>query len=156
MGLSWLKKYINYDTPITQNDWNQTLVTKINEISAQIYMSILIGATDIMVSNSDCAELIKQFEYFNSKTNVIGTRFQFIEMTAKHLGWEIEWKGEGVDEKGYDKKSGKLLVEVDLKYFRPAEVDRLIGDSSKAKDMLGWEAKIDLDELIERMVNHDL
>ena len=57
----------------------------------------------------------------------------FIEMAAKHLGWEIKWKGHGVDEKGYDKATGKLLVEVDPKYFRPAEVDRLIGDPSKAR-----------------------
>jgi len=80
----------------------------------------------------------------------------FIEMTAKHLGWEIEWRGEGVNEKGYDKESGKLLVDIDPKYFRPAEVDRLIGDPSKAKEKLGWEAKIDLDELVERMVKYDL
>jgi GDPmannose 4,6-dehydratase len=80
----------------------------------------------------------------------------FIEMTAKHLGWKIEWRGEGVDEKGYDKISGKLLVEVDPKYFRPAEVDRLIGDPTKAKEKLGWEAKIGLDELVERMVKYDL
>ena len=68
----------------------------------------------------------------------------FIEMAAKHLGWEIKWKGHGVDEKGYDKATGKLLVEVDPKYFRPAEVDRLIGDPSKDREKLGWEAKIDL------------
>lgn len=80
----------------------------------------------------------------------------FIEMAAKHLGWEIEWKGSGVDEKGYDKSTGKLLVEVDPKYFRPAEVDRLIGDPSKAKEKLGWEAKIDLEELVKLMINHDL
>lgn len=80
----------------------------------------------------------------------------FVEMTAKHLGWEIEWKGKGVDEKGYDKLTGELLVEVDPKYFRPAEVDRLIGNPNKAKEKLGWEAKIDLDELVERMVKHDL
>ena len=80
----------------------------------------------------------------------------FIEMTAKHLGWEIEWKGEGINERGYDKESGELLVVVDAKYFRPAEVDRLIGDPSKAKAIVGWEAKIELDELVERMVKCDL
>lgn len=80
----------------------------------------------------------------------------FVEMTAKHLGWEIEWRGEGVNEKGYDKESGKLLVEIDPRYFRPSEVARLIGDPSKAKSILGWEAKIDLDELVERMVKYDL
>lgn len=87
------------------------------------------------------------------KTHKVRT---FIEMTAKHLGWEIEWRGKGIDEKGYDKNSGKLLVEVDPKYFRPAEVDRLIGNPSKAKEKLGWEAKISLDELVERMVRYDL
>lgn len=80
----------------------------------------------------------------------------FIEMTAKHLGWEIEWEGEGVNEKGYDKESGKLLIEVDPKYFRPAEVDKLIGNPSKAKSVLGWEAKIGIDELVKKMVDYDL
>jgi GDPmannose 4,6-dehydratase len=80
----------------------------------------------------------------------------FIEMTAKHLGWEIEWKCSGVNEKGYDKETGKLLIEVDPRYFRPSEVDRLIGNPGKAKDILGWEAKIGLDELVERMVKYDI
>lgn len=80
----------------------------------------------------------------------------FIEMTTKHLGWEIEWKGEGTEEKGYDKESGKLLVEIDPKYFRPTEVDRLIGDPGKAKLILGWEPKIDIEELVRRMVEYDL
>jgi GDPmannose 4,6-dehydratase len=80
----------------------------------------------------------------------------FIEMTAKYLGWEIEWKGEGVEEKGYDKKTGRLLVEIDSRYFRPAEVDRLIGDPKKAKEKLGWEAKIDLDQLVSEMIRYDL
>jgi GDPmannose 4,6-dehydratase len=77
-------------------------------------------------------------------------------MTAKYLGWEIEWKGEGVEEKGYDKKTGRLLVEIDSRYFRPAEVDRLIGDPKKAKEKLGWEAKIDLDQLVSEMIRYDL
>ncbi len=95
----------------------------------------------------------QDFVLATGKTHKVRT---FIEMTAKHLGWEIEWKGSGVEEKGYDKESGELLVEVDPKYFREAEVDRLIGDPSKAKSVLGWEAKIDLDELVERMVKYDL
>ena len=79
----------------------------------------------------------------------------FIEKSAKFLNWEIEWKGDGVEEKGYDKKTGKLIVEVDPKYFRPAEVDRLIGDPKKAKEKLGWEAKIDIDSLVDRMMKYD-
>jgi len=95
----------------------------------------------------------EDFILATGKTHKVRT---FIEMTANHLGWEIEWKGEGVDEKGYDKETGKLLVEVNPRYFRPTEVDLLIGDPSKAKEVLGWEAKIDLNELVRRMVEHDL
>lgn len=95
----------------------------------------------------------KDFVLATGKTHKVRT---FIEMTAKHLGWEIEWKCSGVNEKGYDKETGKLLIEVDPKYFRPSEVDRLIGNPSKAKDILGWEAKIGLDELVERMVKYDI
>ena len=80
----------------------------------------------------------------------------FVEKAAKHVGYDIVWKGEGVEEKGYDKETGKLVVEVDPKYFRPAEVELLVGDPSKAKAELGWEAKIDLDEMVEIMMKNDL
>lgn len=95
----------------------------------------------------------KDYVLATGKTHKVRT---FVEMTAKHLGWNIEWRGEGVDEKGYDKETGRLLVEVNPKYFRPSEVDRLIGDPTKAKTELGWDPEIDLDELVERMVKHDL
>lgn len=98
-------------------------------------------------------DIPEDFVLATGKTYKVRT---FIEMTAKRLGWEIEWRGEGVNEKGYDKESGKLLVDVEPKYFRPAEVDRLIGDPTKAKEKLGWEAKIDLEELVDRMVKYDL
>lgn len=79
----------------------------------------------------------------------------FVEAAAKHLGIEIEWKGEGVDEKGYDKLTGDLIVEVDPRYFRPTEVELLIGDPSKAKEKLGWEAKTTLEELVKIMIHYD-
>ena len=81
---------------------------------------------------------------------------QFVEKSAAFLGWDIAWEGEGVDEKGYDSKSGKLIVEVDPRYFRPAEVELLIGDATKAKEQLGWEPKVGIDELVEIMMTHDL
>ena len=74
----------------------------------------------------------------------------------KYAGINIEWKGEGSEEKGYDQKSGDCLIEVDKKYFRPAEVDLLVGDASKAKKELGWEAKITFTELIKEMVDADI
>jgi GDPmannose 4,6-dehydratase len=80
----------------------------------------------------------------------------FIEMTFAEIGVVIEWKGKGVDEKGLDKKTGNVLVEVDARYFRPAEVDLLIGDYSKAKQKLGWEPKHTVQELCKEMVASDI
>lgn len=81
---------------------------------------------------------------------------ELTELAFKYVGIDIQWQGEGVDEKGYDKKTGKCLVEVDPKYFRPAEVDILIGDPSKAKRELGWEPKVTFEGLVKLMVEHDL
>lgn len=80
----------------------------------------------------------------------------FIEMAFAELGMQLEWKGEGVNEKGFDKKSGKALVEVDPVYFRPAEVDLLVGDATKAKEKLGWVPKHTVEELCKEMVQADL
>jgi GDPmannose 4,6-dehydratase len=80
----------------------------------------------------------------------------FVEKAAAVVGWEIKWEGEGVNEKGYEKKSGKLLVEVDARYFRPAEVDLLVGDPTKAEKVLGWKAETGLDALVEIMMKNDL
>ena len=79
-----------------------------------------------------------------------------VEYSAEYLGYDIEWKGEGIDEKGYDKKTGKLLVEIDPEYFRPTEVELLLGDATKAKEVLGWEPKIKFKDLIEEIIQSDL
>lgn len=81
---------------------------------------------------------------------------EFVELAFAELGYEIEWQGEGVDEKGIDKKSGKVLVEVDPRYFRPAEVELLWGDSTKARTELGWEPKYSFMDLVKEMVQSDL
>ena len=75
----------------------------------------------------------------------------FIEEAAPYFGMRIVWDGEGVDEVGYDRHSGNPIVKVNSKYFRPAEVETLLGDSSKAKKQLGWEPKISFRELVEDM-----
>lgn len=80
----------------------------------------------------------------------------FCRAAFENLGIELEFIGEGVDEKGVDKKTGKVLIEVDPRYFRPAEVDLLLGDSSKARNELGWEPKYDLKSLVKEMVDSDL
>lgn len=78
---------------------------------------------------------------------------RFVELAFAELGREIVWHGAGLDEVGKDAKTGDVLVEIDPRYFRPAEVHHLIGDASKAKRELGWEAKIGLEELVQEMVS---
>jgi GDPmannose 4,6-dehydratase len=77
---------------------------------------------------------------------------RFVELAFAELDREIVWQGNGVDEIGLDAKTGKTLVEIDPNYFRPTETDLLIGDPTKAKEKLGWEAKIRLEELVSEMV----
>lgn len=77
---------------------------------------------------------------------------EFVEHSARFLGYEIEWQGSGVDEKGIDIKTGQVIIEIDPKYFRPAEVDFLLGDATKAKNTLGWEPKVKFEELVKLMV----
>jgi GDPmannose 4,6-dehydratase len=77
---------------------------------------------------------------------------RFVELAFAELNRKIVWQGEGVEEVGKDGKTGDVLVEIDPAYFRPTEVDLLIGDPTKAKEKLGWEAKIDLEALVSEMV----
>lgn len=79
----------------------------------------------------------------------------FINAAAVELGMKIRWEGDGMDEKGYD-HSGKCIVAVDPRYFRPTEVETLLGDPSKAKEKLGWSPRITFDELVAEMVREDL
>jgi GDPmannose 4,6-dehydratase len=76
---------------------------------------------------------------------------EFVEKAAPYFGMDIRWEGEGLDEVGYDINSGNLVVVVDPKYFRPAEVETLLGDATKAKQKLGWEPKISFNQLVEEM-----
>jgi GDPmannose 4,6-dehydratase len=80
----------------------------------------------------------------------------FVNKAAKAVDIEMEWKGEGRDEKGYNKATGACLVEVDPRYFRPTEVETLLGDPTKAKEKLGWVPQITLEEMVTEMVEHDL
>ena len=80
----------------------------------------------------------------------------FVRMAFTHAGIDIEWRGEGVGEKGFNAATGEVIVEVDPKYFRPTEVDQLIGDPSKAKTELGWKATHSVDDLVKDMMESDL
>jgi GDPmannose 4,6-dehydratase len=81
---------------------------------------------------------------------------EFVEVVAKILGTDIAWEGQGLDEKGIDKNTGKTIIAIDPKYFRPAEVELLLGDASKAKEKLGWEPKVKFEELVKIMLEAEL
>ncbi len=80
----------------------------------------------------------------------------FVEKSFKVINIDLVWEGEGIDQKGYDKKTGKCLVEVSNEFFRPAEVDLLLGDATKARTQLGWQPKVDFGQLVEMMMEADL
>ncbi|NQV99871.1 MAG: GDP-mannose 4,6-dehydratase [Rhodospirillales bacterium] len=81
---------------------------------------------------------------------------EFVEQAMHCVGRQVEWSGSGIDEKGRDSKSGQVVVEIDSRYFRPTEVDLLIGDPSKARNILGWEHKTSFAELVREMMDSDL
>jgi len=81
---------------------------------------------------------------------------EFVTRAAAHLDMQLQWKGEGLDEQGVDTRTGKVIVRVDPRYFRPTEVDSLLGDATQARAKLGWEPQISFDTLVQEMVESDL
>ncbi len=108
----------------------------------------------------ECMWLILQQDQpddFVIATGEYHTVREFATIAFHHAGIEIEWKGTGLEEQGIDKATGKVLIEVDPKYFRPAEVEQLLGDPSKAKALLGWNPrKTTFEQLVKIMVDHDM
>jgi GDPmannose 4,6-dehydratase len=81
---------------------------------------------------------------------------EFVELAFLRVGRKIEWRGKGVDEIGVDTATGETLVKIDSRYFRPTEVDMLLGDPSKALRVLGWQHKVGFPELVAEMMESDL
>jgi len=81
---------------------------------------------------------------------------EFVELAYQRVGIDIEWQGEGLDEQGIDMATGKVLVKIDRRFFRPTEVDLLVADSSKAADKLGWQPSVSFAELVRMMVEEDI
>lgn len=108
----------------------------------------------------ECMWLILQHEKpedFIIATGEMHSVREFVELAFKYVGIEIEWFGEGMEEVGKNKASGEIIVQIDSKYFRPAEVDQLLGDPTKAKNLLGWNpTKTPFEDIIAKMVQHDL
>jgi GDPmannose 4,6-dehydratase len=98
-------------------------------------------------------EKAEDFVLATGKTTTVR---EFVELAFEGIGMEIEWSGYGIDEKGYEKSSRRLIVEISPEFFRPSEVDLLVGDFSKAQKKLGWVSKTSLQELVEVMMKHDI
>lgn len=98
----------------------------------------------------------EQADDFVIATGVQHSVRQFVEAAAQRLDMRISWQGQGVQEVGIDQQSGKVMVRVDPRYFRPAEVETLLGDASKARDRLGWQPQISFDALVAEMIASDL
>ena len=92
---------------------------------------------------------------FVLSTNEFHSVREFIEMSFSMRGFDIKWKGEGLDEIGYDEKTGRELIFISERYFRPAEVEELLGDSTKVRTMLGWKPQYSFKKLVEEMVKED-
>ena len=108
----------------------------------------------------ECMWLILQHntpEDFVIATGEMHTVREFATLAFKETGIELRWEGEGVNEKGIDSQTGKVLVEVDPKYFRPSEVEQLLGDPTKAKTLLSWNPQqTSFEELVHIMAEHDM
>ena len=108
----------------------------------------------------ECMWLILQHdtpEDFVIATGEMHTVREFATLAFREVGITLRWEGQGVDEKGIDTQTGKVLVEVDPKYFRPAEVEQLLGDPTKAKTLLGWNPRqTSFEELVRSMAEHDM
>lgn len=108
----------------------------------------------------ECMWLILQHdkpEDFVIATGEMHSVREFVQLAFKHTGIEIEWSGEGLEEKGTNKATGEVIVEIDPKFFRPAEVDQLLGDPTKAKTLLNWNpTKTSFEELVKIMVKEDM
>ena len=133
-----------------------------NKLQDKLYLGNLDSLRDWGYAKDyvECMWLMLQQD--NPEDFVIATGEQhtvrdFVERAFRVAGIDIEWSGKGIDEKGQDKKSGKILVEVDKRWFRPTDVDNLWGDPTKARTVLGWNPqKTSYEQLIEIMVKHDL
>jgi GDPmannose 4,6-dehydratase len=156
----------NHESPVR----GETFVTrKITRAMARIHLNLqdhlYLGNLDAMRDWGHARDYVEMqwlmLQQDEAEDYVIATGVQhsvrdFVNLAAAEIGLTLEWKGSGVDEKGYDAGTGKCLVSVDPRYFRPTEVATLLGDPSKAKQQLGWEPRTTFEELVREMMREDL
>jgi GDPmannose 4,6-dehydratase len=156
----------NHESPIR----GETFVTrKITRAAAAIHLGIqeklYLGNLDAQRDWGHAREYVRgmwlmlqqdQPDDYVLATGVATPVRVFVEKAFRKVGIEIDWRGKGVEEQGLDKETGRVLVQVDPRYFRPTEVDLLLGDSNKARQKLGWQPLVGLDEMLTEMIREDL
>lgn len=156
----------NHESPIRGETFVTRKITRaVAKISLGLQKNVFLGNVDAERDWGHAKDYVegmwlmmqqKEADDFVLATGIKISVRKFVELAFAETGVKIEWKGKGVDEKGIDAASGKTLVEIDKKYFRPSEVDLLIGDASKAKKILGWEPKHTVEDLVKEMVASDI
>lgn len=156
----------NHESPLRGETFVTRKITRaLSRISLGLQECLFLGNLDAKRDWGHAKDYVKMQwlmlqqekpEDFVIATGVQYSVKEFVDMAADELGIVIDWQGQGVDQRGYDRKSGKKIVAVDPNYFRPAEVETLLGDPSKAREQLGWTPEITTNEMVKEMVRHDL
>lgn len=156
----------NHESPIRGETFVTRKITRaVSRIKMGLQEKLYLGNLDARRDWGHAQDYVKAMwlmlqqekpEDFVIATGVTTKVRDFVDMAFRHVGIEIEWQGTGVDEKGIEKATGKILVEVDPRYFRPTEVELLLGDPAKAREKLGWKPETNLQKLVSDMMNADL
>lgn len=156
----------NHESPRRGNSFvTKKIAMAAAQISRGLYDTIYLGNLDAKRDWGYAKEYVESMwhilQHHEPDDFVIATGEthsvrEFVELAFQYAGIEIVWEGSGVNEKGFDKKSGKMVIGIDPWYFRPTEVDLLVGDGTKAKKLLNWEPKVKFSELVGIMMKHEL
>ncbi len=156
----------NHESPIRGETFVTRKITRgLTRIHAGLEECLYLGNLDSLRDWGHARDYVRaqwlmlqqtQAEDFVIASGVQYSVRTFVERVGARLGMDIEWRGKGLEEQGIDTVTGRVIVRVDARYFRPTEVETLLGDASKARAKLGWRADISFDQLVDEMVNADL
>jgi len=156
----------NHESPLRGETFVTRKITRaLARISLNLQDTVYLGNLDALRDWGHAKDYVEmqwlmlqqdEPEDFCISTGVQYSVRDFVNFAWGFLGKAIRWEGSGKDEKGYDSESGNLLVAVDSRYYRPTEVETLLGDSTMAKEKLGWEPKISLQEMVNEMMSNDI
>ncbi len=156
----------NHESPIRGETFVTRKITRaVARIKLGLQKKLYLGNLDSQRDWGHAVDYVKAMwlmlqqdepDDFVIATGVAHSVREFVEKAFQEVDIKIDWQGSGVNEKGVDRKTGRILVEIDPRYFRPTEVEFLLGDASKAREKLGWQTKISFDDLVAAMVQEDL